>query len=142
MFIVQIVIKFVLKGKPIALKRHRSTRTGRMYDPSAKDKKQMWLQIAKFKPKHPLKGDIMIKLIFHMARPNAHYRTGKFKHLLKDKVPEYHSFTPDLDNLVKMVCDVIQGKDRFIVDDSQICRIQAEKIYGKPKTEVIIEEIS
>ena len=114
-----------------------------MYDPSAKDKKQMWLQIARHKPRVPLAGDIMLKVIFYMPRPKSHFRTGKFKHILKDNMPEYHSITPDLDNLIKFVCDTIQGKDRMIVDDSQICMIQAEKIYDeKPKTEVIIEEIS
>ena len=115
-----------------------------MYDPSSKDKKQMWLQIAKFKPKHPLAGDIMLKVIFYMPRPQSHFRTGKYKHLLKNDVPERHSITPDLDNLVKMLCDTIQGKkDRMIVDDSQICMLQAEKIYDtEPRTEIIIEEIS
>ena len=136
------MINFTLEGRPIALKRHRSTRTGRMYDPSSKDKQKMWLQIAQFKPKRPLAGDIYLKLIFYMQRPKHHYRTGKFKHLLKDDVPDGHSITPDLDNLVKMLCDVIQGKNRFIVDDCQICMIQAEKVYGTPRTEVFIEEIS
>ena len=136
------MIEFSFSGKPRALKRHRSTRTGRMYDPSAKDKKQIWLQIAKFKPKRPLAGDIMIQVTFYMPRPKSHYRTGKFKHILKDKVPDYHSFTPDLDNLIKMLLDCIQGNDRMIVDDCQVCRIQAEKIYDKePRTEVHIEEI-
>ena len=136
------MIEFSVKGCPKALKRHRSTRTGRMYDPSAKEKKQLWLQIAKFKPKKPLAGNIMIKLVFYMPRPKSHYRTGKFKHLLKENVPDFHSFTPDLDNLVKLVCDTIQGKDRMIVDDSQVCRLQAEKIYDEePRTEVIIEEV-
>ena len=139
------MIEFIIKGKPKALKRHRSTRTGRMYDPSAKDKKQIWLQIAKFKPKTPLAGDIMMKLIFTMPRPKSHYRTGKFKHLLKDGYEDIinHTFTPDLDNLAKMICDVVQGKDRMICDDSQICMLQAEKVYGEtPMTEVIIEELS
>ena len=138
------MIEFIIKGKPKALKRHRSTRTGRMYDPSAKDKKQIWLQIAKFKPKTPLAGDIMLKLIFTMPRPKSHYRTGKFKHLLKDGYEAVinHTFTPDLDNLVKLIADTVQGKDRMIVDDSQICMLQAEKIYGEtPMTEVIIEEL-
>ena len=107
------MIEFIIKGKPKALKRHRSTRTGRMYDPSAKDKKQIWLQIAQFKPKRPLAGDIMMKLIFTMPRPTSHFRTGKFKHLLKDGYEDIvnHTFTPDLDNLVKLICDTIQGKD-------------------------------
>ena len=136
------MIEFTIYGKPIALKRHRSTRSGRMYDPSAKDKKKIWVKIAKYNRSLPLTDEIMIHLLFVMERPKSHYRTGKFKHLLKDDIPEYHSYTPDLDNLVKMICDVIQGKDRFILDDSQICRIQAEKIYGeKPRTEVIIEKI-
>ena len=113
-----------------------------MYDPSSTDKKEIWLQIAKYRPKQPLAGDIYLKTIFYMPRPKNHFRTGKFKHILKDNMPEYHRVTPDLDNLVKMVCDVIQGKDRMIVDDSQICMMQAEKIYGQERTEVIIEEIS
>ena len=115
-----------------------------MYDPSAKDKKQIWLQIAKFKPKRPLAGDIMLKLIFTMPRPKSHYRTGKFKHILKDGYEHiiHHTFTPDLDNLVKLIADCI-GNNTFIVDDSQICMLHAEKIYGSvPMTEVIIEEIS
>ena len=134
------MINFTIHGSPKPLKRHRSTRTGRMYDPSSKDKKQIWLQIAKYKPKRPLVGDIMLKLVFFMPRPKSHYRTGKYKHILKDNMPERHSITPDLDNLVKMVADIIQPQ--MIVDDSQICMLQAEKIYGKPRTEVIIEEIS
>ena len=115
-----------------------------MYDPSAKDKKQIWLQIAKFKPKRPFAGDIMLKLIFTMPRPKSHFRTGKFKHILKDGYEHIinHTFKPDLDNLVKLIADCI-GNNTFIVDDSQICMLQAEKIYGEtPMTEVIIEEIS
>ena len=135
------MIKFTIKGKPIALKRHRSTRTGRMYDPSAKDKKQIWLQIAKFKPKRPLEGQIMLFATFYMPRPKKHFRTGKYANILKDGVPEYVISTPDLDNLLKMIMDII-GKKRFIIDDNQICRIQAEKVYSKqPRTEIIIEEI-
>ena len=133
------MIKFTIKGKPIALKRHRSTRSGRMYDPSAKDKKQIWLQIARFKPKRPLEGQIMLFATFYMPRPKKHFRTGKYANVLKDGVPEYHTNTPDLSNLIKLYEDILQPS--FYLDDSQICRIQAEKIYSKqPRTEIIIEE--
>ena len=113
-----------------------------MYDPSSKEKKEIWLQIAKYRPKLPLEGDIYLKAIFYMPRPKSHYRTGKYAHILKERYRYiiYHSYKPDLDNLVKMVADIIQPQ--MIVDDSQICMLQAEKIYGKPRTEVIIEEIS
>ena len=133
------MIKITIKGKPIALKRHRSTRSGRMYDPSAKDKKQIWLQIARFKPKRPIEGQIMLFATFYMPRPKKHFRTGKYANVLKDGVPEYHTNTPDLSNLIKLYEDILQPS--FYLDDSQICRIQAEKIYSKqPRTEIIIEE--
>ena len=135
------MIKFTIPGKPVALKRHRPSARGGYYDPSSKDKKQIWLQIARFKPKQPLAGDIFMKVIFHMPYKKYMYRTGKYSHLLKDsyKDMKYHSYKPDLDNLVKMVADVIQPQ--MICDDSQICWLSAVKQYGEPRTEVTIEEI-
>ena len=137
------MISFTITGQPIALKRHRVARNGRMYDPSYKDKKQIWLQIAKYKPKKPLKGDIYLKVVFYLKRPKSHFRTGKYSHLLKDDYKDmvYHSFKPDLDNLVKLIADIIQPQ--MIIDDSQICMLQAEKMYStNPRTEVVIQEIA
>ena len=113
-----------------------------MYDPSYKDKKQIWLQIAKYKPKQPLKGDIYLKVVFYMPYRKYMFRTVKYSHLLKDAYKDkvYHSFKPDLDNLVKLIADIIQPQ--MIVDDSQICMLQAEKMYStNPRTEVVIQEI-
>ena len=140
------LISFTISGQPIPLKRHRSTRQGRMYDPSFKDKKDMWLQIAKFKPKKPLESPIYLRLAFYLKRPKYHFKTkkGKPTKIVKDRFLDikYHSSKPDIDNLVKMIADVVQGKNRMIVDDSQICMLQAEKFYGKPRTEVVIQEVS
>ena len=133
------MISFTIPGKPIALKRHRPSARGGYYDPSSKDKKQTWLQIAKYKPKQPFKGSIYLKVMFYSKRPKSHFRTGKYANVLKDGVPEYHTNTPDLSNLIKLYEDILQPN--FYLDDSQICRIQAEKIYSKqPRTEIIIEE--
>ena len=139
------MISFIISGKPIALQRHRSTRRGIMYDPSKKDKAAIWLQISKYKPQEPYINPIYLKLIFYMPRPKNHYRSGKYKHLLKDRFIdiEHHIAKPDTDNLVKMIADTIQGKKRMIRDDSQICKLQAEKLYSKnPRTEVVIQEIT
>ena len=136
------MIKFTIIGKPKQQQRHRPSARGGYYDPSSKDKKQIWLQIAKFKPKHPLAGDISLKVTFYMPRPKSQYRTGKYKHLLKDNIPEYVSVRPDLDNYCKLLLDLLQGKDRYFIDDSQVVKLQAEKVYGrKGRTEVFIEEI-
>tara|TARA_Y100000034_G_C6734509_1_gene325611 strand:- start:87 stop:494 length:408 start_codon:yes stop_codon:yes gene_type:complete len=135
------LINFTIPGTPKALKRHRPSARGGYYDPSFKDKKDIILQIAQYRPKRPLEGNIQLKLYFYMPRPKTHYRTGKRSHVLKAKAPVYHSIKPDLDNLVKLISDCI-GNRTFIVDDSQICEIYAEKIYGeRPNTAVIIEEI-
>ena len=62
--------------------------------------------------------------------------------MLKDNIPEYVSVRPDIDNYCKLLLDILQGKDRYFVDDSQVVKLQAEKVYGmKGKTEVVIEEI-
>ena len=139
------MISFTIPGKPIPLQRSRySAKIGGFYDPSSTDKKQVWLQIARHKPKRPFAGDVRIFMMFFLPRPKHHYRTGKYKHLLKDRCKDviYHSIKPDLDNLVKFYSDLIAGKDRMIHDDSQICVIQAEKKYGNPpRTIVIVEEI-
>ena len=139
------MISFTIKGRPKALKRHRySAKLGRNYDPSSKDKSDLWLQIAKFRPKLPIAGDVRISIRFTMGRPKHHYRTGKYAHLLKDKCKDiiYHSIVPDLDNLVKLLLDSVCGKGKMICDDSQVCEMYAEKRYGeKPNTAVIIEEI-
>ena len=137
------MISFIISGKPIALKRHRPSARGGFYDPSSKDKKQTWLQIAKYKPKQPFAGDIYLKVVFYLKRPKSHFRTGKYSHLLKDAYKDmvYHSFKPDLDNLVKLIADIIQPQ--MIIDDSQICMLQAEKMYStNPRTEVVIQEIA
>lgn len=137
------MISFTITGQPIALKRHRVARNGRMYDPSYKDKKQIWLQIAKYKPKQPLKGDIYLKVIFYFKRPKKHFRSGKYSHLLKNEYKDvnYVKSRPDLDNCVKLIADIVQPQ--MICDDSQICMLQAEKMYStNPRTEVVIQEIA
>ena len=55
----------------------------------------------------------------------------------KDHPPE-HVSKPDLDNLIKM-WDIANGI--LFHDDSQICKIEAEKMYGRvPRTEVTCQK--
>ena len=69
-------------------------------------------------------------------------KAGKPTDILKEKYEnsKLHSIKPDLDNLVKMIADIIQPQ--MIFDDSQIYWISATKLYGQPRTEVTIEEVS
>ena len=76
-----------------------------------------------------------------MKRPKDHFRTGKFEGLVKEKWQKLsHTKKPDIDNLIKYISDVMNKG--FYVDDSQVVKLQAEKVYGrKGKTEIIIEEL-
>ena len=139
------MIEIILQGKPRALKRHRPSARGGYYDPSSKDKKDVLLRIAAYRPKKPFIGNIKLILTFIMPIPKSWYGTGKNKYIIKNKHKGkyWHTNTPDLDNLVKMIADILQGKDRFILDDSQISVIEAQKIYGNiPRTSIKIQEIN
>ena len=133
------IVDFTIQGKPKPLQRHRATRRGIMYDPSKKDKADFLTECLEFAPKKPLEGALWISLRFNMPRPKSHYRTGKNSHLLKNNAPKMHIKKPDCDNLVKFVCDALDRK--FYIDDSQITRIQAVKMYSDtPSTEITIME--
>ena len=80
---------------------------------------------------------------FYMKRPKSHYRTGKFTGYIKEKwIKLPHTKKPDIDNLIKFVLDALQGQNGFFLDDSQVVRLYAEKIYtdDNPHTEIIILE--
>ena len=147
------MIRFIIDGKPKTLKRHRySAKLGRNYHPSSKDKSDLWLQIAKHKPTEPYKGSVQIKMFFAMPRPKSHFRTGKFSELLKKGSPELHIIKPDIDNMIKFYLDIMQGRNRFFIDDSQVSFITATKQYvdisgmgseydDKPSVAIEIREI-
>ena len=121
------MIKFLVKTRPKPQQRHRSN--GRFqYDPSSKDKKDFLLQAKQYAPPKPTKRDINIELTFCYKRPKNHYRSKNKKLILKDDVPFYKSSKADLDNLIKFICDSLNGV--FYIDDSQIVSISACKVWG------------
>ena len=120
-------LAFTVPGRPVPLKRHRSTRTGRMYDPSCKDKAAWLAEARPYLPAAPLTGPLAVDAVFRMPRPKSHCRTGRYAHLLKDGAPAQHTSTPDIDNLAKLVLDAMNG--HFFVDDAQIVRLSCRKVY-------------
>lgn len=52
-----------------------------------------------------------------------------------------HTKRPDLDNLIKLVCDALNGV--AFVDDNEVSCIQAFKMYSaEPRTEIYLEYIT
>ena len=132
-------ILITIKGSPKAQKRHRHTKAGFTYDPSKEDKKDFLALIHAKAPKQPLKGDISLKVTFAMPYVKKHYRTGKYSGELKPNPPYEYVIKPDIDNLLKFIMDA--GNKILWVDDSQIWKVEMEKVYSlSPRTEIIVEE--
>jgi len=121
-----------VKMKPLSQQRHKARRAGNkifMYDPSSKDKDKFKKECSEFEPKCPLEGPISVSLTFSMPRPKAHYRTGRYSHLLKADMPILHVSKPDIDNLIKFYLDAMTGS--FWKDDASVCTVEASKIYAE-----------
>ena len=121
------LLQFKANYKPTALKRPRLVKSNVVYDPSKKDKKDWLKTVLAYIPKKPLEGPLKINLEFFFARPKNHYRTGKYKELMKDKAPRIHTFMPDIDNLTKFILDAMN--EHFFLDDRQVVEVSAHKEY-------------
>lgn len=120
------VVIFEAIGIPVAqgskkVMRNRHTGNVVMFD-SSKRHRPWRVLVSLVAQEAMLAGPIMqavnLAAVFKFPRPEKHYRAGKYAHLLKDSAPCQHISTPDLDKLVRCVCDSMTG----IVwgDDSQV----------------------
>lgn len=77
-----------------------------------------------------LDGPVAVRLVFGMARPKGHYRTGRNAHLLRDNAPTAPATKPDIDKLARAVLDAI-GSAGIWKDDSQVTELTAVKVYAE-----------
>jgi hypothetical protein len=84
-------VAFELYTEPVALQRHRTLKTGMVYNPSAKQQKQ-FLEFAKpYLNEAPFEGPLEARMIFYFGRPQNHYRTGRYSDVLRDGVDHWHT---------------------------------------------------
>lgn len=138
-------IRFIVRGKPLPLKRHRtSSHKKNVYNPSAKPQaefRQVVQEILRLCGKsldsnQPLFGSqelLVMKLVFHMNRPKNHFlRSNSSK---KNTAQLRKGISPwgrvskkvDVDNLAKFVLDSLNGI--LYHDDQQIFSLSATKVY-------------
>jgi len=134
------MIELAVEGPPVALKRHRHTKSGHTYDPSKKDKADFLAKVQNMKPKYPIEGPISLSCEFYVDHPKSHYRSGQYSNELKPGTDVWRVKRPDIDNYVKLVLDALNGV--FYKDDSQVCHIEAIKKYSKnPRTVIQLKGI-
>ena len=128
---------FTILGIPKAQGRPKFYRRGTFvgaYDPSSSReyKNNVAAQICSQQP-YLFGRDkaLILRLVFWLPRPKGHFG----KKGLKPSAPADHTTKPDLDNLIKAIKDALKGL--VWVDDSQVCRLVADKKYGaEPKVEI------
>lgn len=78
-------------------------------------------------------GPLHVSIVFHLARPKAHYGTGRNAHLLKALAPFWVDKKPDLDKLVRSTLDALTDAGVYR-DDNQVARLLVEKRYADHAT--------
>lgn len=143
------LINLTIPGNPVAQKRHRSTRRGKFihqYDPSQSDKADFLSLCMAKRPEKPALGIVVLSAYFFMPVPKsypAHFQRmvadydecqDGGPHVHKDAV---HLKRPDIDNLLKLIMDSLNGI--YWKDDSQVQINYAWKMYSHvPRTELAV----
>ena len=119
---------FEIPGRPIPWMRARR-KNNRYFDAQA-DKKVAVRHLVRsqMRIKEPISEPIKLTIEFHMSVPTS---WAKKRRESVFKTP--HRPTPDLDNMVKFICDALNKV--LWVDDSLIYEIHSRKFYSfEPKT--------
>jgi len=126
-------IRYVMNLSPVSKQRPRMTRRGRTYTPekTVNFENEVKILSKRYAPKQLLEGPLEVRIWFHLERPK------------KPKNKDYPLNKNDLDNYIKAVFDALSGV--MYINDSQICIIEARKLYAQPPTspriEIIIESL-
>jgi len=123
-------MKIIVYGNPRPLQRPRLSR-GRVYNPSSDDINKM-KRILQQHVKKPLDGALDMHIAFYMPIAKS---LPKKKQAERENAP--HTSRPDLDNLIKLVCDA--GNGILYHDDCQVVSLTATKCYGTdPQTTITV----
>ena len=68
---------------------------------------------------------VTVEAVFYMKKPQ------KPKFVLP-------GVRPDIDKLIRALLDGLTQAKTVYLDDSQVCRLQASKVYGEPRVEIKI----
>jgi crossover junction endodeoxyribonuclease RusA len=85
-------------------------------------------------PGHTLmRGPIYMDVTFTFRRPDSHYKsqtkTRGHREELRPEAPDYMAKTPDLDKLMRAVCDALTGVAYH--DDAQVPDVNVSKVWGE-----------
>ena len=126
-------------GEPVSKGRPRFGR-GKTYTPAFSIASENNIKLLALKVGfEKLYGPLRMTITFEMRIPKSWPAQSK-KEALEGIIRP--TKTPDIDNLIKLVADALQGDNMVYKDDNQIVEIMAVKRYSaEPKTIILIEGI-
>ena len=77
---------------------------------------------------HPT-NPVAVNVVFTLARPRSHYRTGRNADLLRDTAPRHPATQPDLDKLVRATLDGL-ADGGALTNDARVVTLYAAKAYA------------
>jgi Holliday junction resolvase RusA-like endonuclease len=141
------VIEISVRGIPAPQGSKRHVGNGRMIESSKavgpwREAVRTQTQLA---APEPLTGPLTVRVWFFLKRPQLHYRTGQYSHLLHPRAPLRPHGTPDLDKLARAVLDGLTQGGAW-KDDGQVADLDVSKYYaqltGTPGCKIWIQEIT
>ena len=130
-------VQFTIPGKPFAKQRPRATRQGRVYTPAATVSFERQVgQIAATMFSAPMAGPVRLTVEAYFPIPPSWSKRRQ-----AEAVGAWHVQKPDVDNVVKAICD---GLNRIAwADDGQVAEVVARKRWaaGTGQAVVTVEPI-
>lgn len=131
---------FTIPGEPVAMARHRTTRSGHTYTPkkTADAKCNIAYAVSQQYKGLPLDSPLRLTAIFYFTPPQNLIK--KYPAELKaEAIPVIKR--PDADNLVKLICDALNGI--LWTDDKLIVDVRAIKRYSQqPRVSFTVEVLA
>lgn len=85
----------------------------------------------------PLAGPLVVSMVFTVARPKGHYRTGRNAHLLREAAPERPAVIPDLSKLLRSTEDALTDAGVWRDDALVVEYERAAKVYANEDPEAL-----
>jgi Holliday junction resolvase RusA-like endonuclease len=104
---------------------------------SSHDRVKSWRQAVidaadAIRPAEPIRGPLTVAMVFYLARPKSHYRSGKNADLLKPDAPHYPAKMPDLSKLARATEDALTDVGMWADDAQVIAYTSLAKKYAGP----------
>lgn len=77
----------------------------------------------------PFHGAVSVTIAFYLRRPKAHYRAGRYAHLVLPSAPAYPNVKPDIDKLVRSTLDALTAA-KVYRDDAEVVELHVAKWYA------------